>query len=145
MFALLYLVPESRGVQFRQMLIESPIAGGDELLVESPLISATFVTADEQNRLPPRIECERNTPDPASPTEAQFLHVSVLRCFEGIYRRPPQGRAELPQQQGMGKHFILHVFAQGLELGVKLVVKDYGPSYWHIMYSKAYVVKIIYP
>ena len=51
--------------------------------------------------------------------------------------------AELLQQLGKRENFRLRVFAQLVELGIKLVADFYVPAHSYTMTSGPYVVKII--
>ena len=123
------------------MGVKARVRQCNQPFVKAPLIRAALVAAHQQNRLPRRVEGKGDASYFARPAKAQLLHVGVLRALQRIHCRPPQARAEIPQQQRMGQQFILQGFGQGREFGGEIVVKEDGPTHVQIMYLKPYLFK----
>ncbi len=127
--------------QCGQVRVKAHVRQRDQPFVKAPLIGAALVTSHQQYRLARRVEGKGHPPYLASPAKAQLLHVGVLRSFEGSDGRPPQARAEIPQQHRMGQQFVLQGFRQDREFGGKIVVEKDGPRLARIMDLKPYLFK----
>ena len=124
------------------MFVKSCVGIGNQLLIETSLISSTFITAHQQNRRAICIKCKSHPPYAAITIETQLLHICVLRAFERIHGWPTQVRAEFLKESGVGEQFILECTIQRQKLGVKVIVKKYIPGHGRIMYLKTYFGKV---
>src|SRR2546426_7300324 len=77
-----------------------------------PLRIATLVSADQENRRPPRVKSIENTQLPLVHLATQFLHVGMPRADDGVRVRPGQRRAEFLQKLNLGSEFCLLAFRE---------------------------------
>jgi hypothetical protein len=129
---------------FRQVPIKPFIGHGDQTPIEPLLIRSALVSSHKQDCPPARIKRKSDSPNFACPSKPEFLHVRVSRTFQGIDSRTTKIRPELPQQQRMGKQFVLEALFEGLELGVELALEQHLPSHGHIMPFASYGIKTIW-
>jgi hypothetical protein len=125
------------------MTCESRISFRDQLTIEPRLAAAGFITCNEKDSSPFRVEGERYTPDSTGGVKPQLLHVCVARAVERIHARPSELRAELLEQGRVREQFILHLLGQCIELGVEIFMKENVP-HTRIMYLDTYVVNTIF-
>src|SRR5207245_5793497 len=77
-----------------------------------PLRIATLVSADQENRRPPRVKSIENTQLPLVHLATQFLHVGMPRADDGVRVRPGQRGAEFLQKLNLGSEFCLLAFRE---------------------------------
>jgi hypothetical protein len=77
------------------MSAEAFIRFPNELTIESALPDSTLVSGDEQYSPALRIEGKCNTPNSALGTEAQLLHVGMVRTLGRVHLGPAQQGASL--------------------------------------------------
>ena len=92
------------------MPVEPLIGLRYQLPIETLFTSARFITRNEKDSTPFRVESESNAPNAIISIESQLLHVRVAGAFQGIDPGPPELRTKLFEQSGVGKHFVLHRF-----------------------------------
>ena len=123
------------------MLVVARIGGGNQSLVETALVGAALVAADQQDGLAPGIKGKGDAPDLALPGEAQLLHVGVPGVLQGVHGGASQVGAELRQQAGMRQQLVLQILCETAQLLVKGIVKQHRPGHAVSMVLRAYVVK----
>ena len=101
------------------MEIEAIIRRGDELLVETLLVCARFVSRSQKNGLPVRIKGKGNTPDTFFFFLSQLFHVSVSGILERIDIRTPQNGALAFKNKRMRKDCILRGLRKFIEFGLE--------------------------
>jgi hypothetical protein len=93
----------------------------DQALGKPLLAHARLVTANQQDRRPSRIECERDALHLILGVGAKFFHVGMPGAVECIRVRPSQPRTQHPQESDLGDDFNLPILVEAGEPGVELL------------------------
>jgi len=109
----------------------------DQALVELRFADARFVSGDEQNPAPSRIEGEGDAPDASIGSETKFLHVGIVRVVQRVYVWPSQSRSKLPQRGEGRNKLILHRLRQFFILSPELGMEFDRLAHSYIMPHRA--------
>src|SRR5271165_3912856 len=106
------------------MRIEPRIRLCDQLAIKAFFATSRFVTANQKNGLPVRIEGESHSPYAIRSVKSELLHICVTGAVERIGARPAQLRAELLKQLGVGQQLVLHPLRQAFKFALKFLVQQ---------------------
>jgi len=116
------------------MRIEPRIRLCNQLPIKAFLASPRFVTANQKNGLPVRIEGESHSPYAIRGVKPELLHIRVTGAVEGICARPAQLRAKLLKEFGVSQQLILHALQQGFKFALKFLIEQDLPRHIATMY-----------
>ncbi len=111
------------------MVAESLVRFADQLAIEALAASSRFISRDQQDRTPLRIERKGHPPLASARAETEFLHVGVSRAFQRINARPAQLWTKTLEESSHRKHLDLDVVLEYIEFRFKLVADLYGPRH----------------
>lgn len=122
------------------MFVKSPVGLLYEPPVEPFTADARLVARHQKNRLAPRIESKRDSPDTIRHIEPQLFHVRVARPFESIGPGPAEPGADLFQRASEGTDFILNVVRQSVKLRIEQLMKLDLPFFTIIIWIRYHMV-----
>jgi hypothetical protein len=67
-----------------QVLAIAFVRNGKQAFIKPALISAAFVTRDQQDGLSLGVECKSQSPNLVAPVKTQLFHVTMMRALQGI-------------------------------------------------------------